>query len=387
MPTVTVSSGPASTSGFRTSRSHAVGCTAALVSPRDTAGDLVANSADEIVAPDPLVREYAHRAVELLDVPGVEIVLEERLPRHVGLGSGTQLALSVLAGTARAHGLEPRVRDHAPAMGRGGRSGVGVATFEAGGFVVDAGHPTARFTTEPPAEGDWTVPPVVSRHDLPQSGGFSSSFPTPSRDGTATTKIEVCEPSSSAPIPRSPTKSRASSRGNCFRPPRRVASRSSARRSPRSAARTVAGTRTHRAASSAPAGELVEALEHCRVLSGVGQSSGPVVYGVTDRDHADEAAAAAEDALADRGLEGRVVVSAPATDGARIRVDDPRKTRGFGAHLLEQHPIRSMRSGSRAIPVLKSLASLTHPRKSHYCIRSTFDRRYLYTDHYRDILQ
>ncbi|MFC6767394.1 GHMP kinase, partial [Natrinema soli] len=55
---------------------------------------------------------------------------------------------------------------------------------------------------------------------------------------------------------------------------------------------------------------------------GVGQSSwGPVVYGVTDTRHADEAEAAAEDALADRGLEGRVILAEPAEGGARVRVD------------------------------------------------------------------
>ncbi|TYT61815.1 beta-ribofuranosylaminobenzene 5'-phosphate synthase family protein [Natrialba swarupiae] len=326
MPTVTVSSGARLHVGFQNlslaRRRLYGGVGVCLETPRVT---LVANSADEIVAPDPLVREYAHRAVELLDVPGVEIVLEERLPRHVGLGSGTQLALSVLAGTARAHGLEPRVRDHAPAMGRGGRSGVGVATFEAGGFVVDAGHPTARFTTEPPAEGDWTVPPVVSRHDLPAEWRFLVVVPDaePGRNGDDEDRsmravVERADPAVAdeiagvvtrkllpaaaegrleefgeaiAEIGRKNGSWYADAQGGVFRP---------------------------------PAGELVEALEHCRVLSGVGQSSwGPVVYGVTDRDHADEAAAAAEDALADRGLEGRVVVSAPATDGARIRVDDP----------------------------------------------------------------
>ncbi len=153
-----------------------------LAEPRVT---VTAEPAASVAAADPLLRDYANRAVDVLGVSGVTITLEESLPRHVGLGSGTQLALAVLTATARAHGLEPRVRERAPAMGRGGRSGVGVATFEGGGFVVDAGHPTARFTTEPPAEGDWTVPPVVARHDLPSEWRFLVVVPDadPGRSG------------------------------------------------------------------------------------------------------------------------------------------------------------------------------------------------------------
>ncbi|TKX66168.1 GHMP kinase, partial [Halorubrum sp. GN11GM_10-3_MGM] len=106
-------------------------------------------------------REYAAAAVDLLGVDGARVAVRESLPRHAGLGSGTQLAAATLAAVATAHDLPARVRERAPALGRGGRSGIGVATFEAGGFVLDAGHPTARFTTDRPADGEWTVPPVA----------------------------------------------------------------------------------------------------------------------------------------------------------------------------------------------------------------------------------
>ena len=291
-----------------------------LEEPRVT---VVAEPASDVETDDPLVREYASRAVDVLDVPGVSVSLGRRLPRHVGLGSGTQLALSVLAATARAHDLEPRIRANAPAMGRGGRSGVGVATFEGGGFVVDAGHPTSRFTTEPPAEGDWTVPPVVARHDLPADWRFLVVVPDaePGRSGededaSMRAVVERADPAVAdeiagvvtrkllpaaaegrleafgeaiAEIGRKNGSWYADAQGGVFRP---------------------------------PAGELVEALEGCPVLSGVGQSSwGPAVYGVTDRRHADEARDAAADALEERGLEGRIVVSAAATDGAEVVVD------------------------------------------------------------------
>ncbi|MFC4437864.1 MULTISPECIES: beta-ribofuranosylaminobenzene 5'-phosphate synthase family protein [Natrialbaceae] len=321
MATATVSAGARIHVGFQNlslaRRRLYGGIGVGLEEPRVT---ITAEPAATVDADDPLVREYAERAVDVLDVSGVAVTLEERLPRHVGLGSGTQIALSVFAATAAAHDLEPRVRPHAPAMGRGGRSGVGVATFEDGGFVVDAGHPTNRFTTEPPAEGDWTVPPVVARHRLPDDWRFLVVVPDaePGRSGenedaSMRAVVERADPAVAdeiagvvtrkllpaaaegrleafgdavAEIGRKNGAWYADAQGGVFRP---------------------------------PAGELVEALEGCPVLSGVGQSSwGPVVYGLTDRRHAAEARAAARKALEGRGLEGSVVLAAPAASGAEI---------------------------------------------------------------------
>ncbi len=209
-------------------------------------------------------------------------------------------------------------------MGRGGRSGIGVATFEDGGFVVDAGHPTARFTTRPPDEGDWTVPPVVARHDLPDDWRFLVVVPdvAPGRSGES--EERVCVRSSNAQTLPSRTNSPASSPENCCQQPRPADSR------PSGEAIAEIGRKNGAWYADAqggvfrpPAGELVEALEDCPVLSGIGQSSwGPVVYGVTDRNHGDEAVSAAEDALSARGLEGEVLLSQAATSGATIRGGD-----------------------------------------------------------------
>ncbi|AXR77803.1 beta-ribofuranosylaminobenzene 5'-phosphate synthase family protein [Natrarchaeobaculum sulfurireducens] len=284
---------------------------------------VVAEPARAVESVDPLAKTYAKRAVEALEVPGVSITVDEQLPRHVGLGSGTQLALAVLAATARVHGLDAPVRTHAPAMGRGGRSGIGVATFEAGGFVVDAGHPTNRFTTEPPAEGDWTVPPAVARHDLPDDWRFLVVVPEaePGRcgeneDASMRAVVERADPAVADEIAGIVTRkllpAAAEGRLEAF-----------------GEAITEIGrkngtwyTDVQGGVFRPPAGVLVEALEACPVLSGVGQSSwGPVVYGVTNRRHAADARVAAVDALEDHDLEGRIIVTTAATSGATITVD------------------------------------------------------------------
>lgn len=324
MPRVTVSTGGRLHVGFQNlslaRRRLYGGIGVGLAEPRAT---VAAEPASGVEAADVLGERYARRAVEVLDVPGVSLSIERRLPRHVGLGSGTQLALAVLAATARAYDLEPRVRERAPAMGRGGRSGVGVATFEDGGFVVDAGHPTNRFTTEPPAEGDWTVPAVVSRHDLPPAWRFLVLVPDadPGRSGgnedaSMRAVVERADPAVADEIAGVVTRKLlpavAEGRLESFGEAVAEIGRKNG----------TWYTDAQGGVFRPPAGVLVEALEGCPVLSGVGQSSwGPVVYGVTDRDHAAEARAAAEDALDDNDLDGRVVVTAAANAGARVTVE------------------------------------------------------------------
>ncbi|WP_265111849.1 beta-ribofuranosylaminobenzene 5'-phosphate synthase family protein [Halosolutus halophilus] len=326
MGTVTVSAGARLHVGFQNlslARERLYGgIGVGLAEPRVT---VTAEPASGVRTDDPLVREYARRAVDVLDVPGVAIGIEERLPRHVGLGSGTQLALSVLAATGRAHGREPRIRERAPAMGRGGRSGVGVATFEGGGFVVDAGHPTNRFTTEPPAEGDWTVPPVVSRHELPLEWRFLVVVPDAdpgrsgeSEDASMRAVVERADPAIADEIAGVVTRTLlpAAAEGRLEAFGEAIAE--IGRKNGAWYADAQGGV------FRPPAGELVEALDACPVLTGVGQSSwGPVVYGVTDAAHADEAAGAARDALADRGLDGDVFLARAAIDGAQIGESDP----------------------------------------------------------------
>jgi beta-ribofuranosylaminobenzene 5'-phosphate synthase len=113
-----------------------------------------------------LVRE----AVEVLGVEGARLEVTDALPRHVGLGSGTQHASAVLEAVARANGVEA-TRRHARGMGRGVRSGVGRAVFEDGGFVVDAGHPVGEDRS------DRRVPSVAVRHPLPSDWRFVVAVP------------------------------------------------------------------------------------------------------------------------------------------------------------------------------------------------------------------
>lgn len=73
-----------------------------------------------------------------LHIP-LHLHLLETLPAHAGLGSGTQLALAVGRAFCRWHGLDMPGATLAAWLGRGLRSGVGIAGFDAGGLLLDGG--------------------------------------------------------------------------------------------------------------------------------------------------------------------------------------------------------------------------------------------------------
>lgn len=88
---------------------------------------------------------------------GVELTIEQLIPEHAGFGSGTQLALAIGAGMCRLHGINLTIAEIAQQLGRGKRSGIGIATFEQGGFIIDGGN----------KPGQTTVPPLLTHHQLP----------------------------------------------------------------------------------------------------------------------------------------------------------------------------------------------------------------------------
>ncbi|MAT14557.1 MAG: beta-RFAP synthase [Planctomyces sp.] len=80
---------------------------------------------------------------ERLEVPPVRINVREMLPSHVGLGSGTQLALAVAQSLAILSGHSSlSMEELARAMGRGARSAIGINGFQRGGLYVEGGKRT-----------------------------------------------------------------------------------------------------------------------------------------------------------------------------------------------------------------------------------------------------
>jgi len=103
-------------------------------------------------------KRYIQRAAEHFGVvPVGHYHVAETVPAHIGLGSGTQLALAVARCLCWLAGVDASDAELARATGRGLRSGIGIAGFGQGGFLVDGGN-----------RGDG-VAPLVSRLDIPEA--------------------------------------------------------------------------------------------------------------------------------------------------------------------------------------------------------------------------
>lgn len=101
-----------------------------------------------------------------LNIPDkLHLELSSVIPEHVGLGSGTQMAIAVGTALSAFYDLRLSVRDIAQMTERGARSGIGVATFEQGGLVVDGGRGKHTLT-----------PPVISRMTVPDDWRFILVF-------------------------------------------------------------------------------------------------------------------------------------------------------------------------------------------------------------------
>ncbi|MBI5955875.1 MAG: hypothetical protein HY871_02635 [Chloroflexi bacterium] len=134
---------------------------------------LEAEPADHLLVEGPEAERVAAFARRFLDrYPlhhGARLCLKAGIPPHVGLGSGTQLALAVGTALARLGALELSVAEIAMATGRGVQSGIGIAAFQQGGFVVDGGHLIT--------ENRRAIPPVLFRHPFPQDWVFVVAVP------------------------------------------------------------------------------------------------------------------------------------------------------------------------------------------------------------------
>ncbi|MCX7627048.1 MAG: GHMP kinase [Methylophilaceae bacterium] len=104
------------------------------------------------------VLEFAQSFAKGVQLPGAaHIRVVAAIPEHAGLGSGTQLGLALAAALARLYDRKLDVSEMAATIGRGRRSGIGIAAFERGGLLVDGGR------------GDGTsVPPILARLTFPE---------------------------------------------------------------------------------------------------------------------------------------------------------------------------------------------------------------------------
>jgi len=113
-------------------------------------GDLDAKSIENVI-----------KSIEMLEKSlklslSCRLDIKQLIPSHAGLGSGTQLALSLVMLFNKLYHLDLSQTRMAQLSGRGGRSGIGLGAFAQGGFLVDSG------------KNLYDLPEIAIRHDFPE---------------------------------------------------------------------------------------------------------------------------------------------------------------------------------------------------------------------------
>ena len=124
------------------------------------------------------------------------------LPHHVGLGSRTQLSLSVAKAISVLEHRDFTTYELAKLVGRGGTSGIGTAAFDHGGFILDGGHLFRRgggggagagvkHSFLPSSASEVPPPPVLFQHPLPEDWFFVLAIPRVKRGAHGSEEIEI----------------------------------------------------------------------------------------------------------------------------------------------------------------------------------------------------
>ena len=246
---------------------------------------------------------------------GARLHVHRALPPHVGLGSGTQLALAVGRALAELTGISATAPQIAQAVGRARRSAIGTWTFDGGGLVLEGGR---RLP------GD-CVAPLLARLPFPPSWRCVVAVPdaTPGINGGA-------EDAAFARLPLPPE-------GDAEQISHLVLMALLPAIADGDLA-TFGATLTAIQAingrwfapvqggvfASGPSEELVQRMAEWGA-AGVGQSSwGPTVYGIVDgADAGERLADRVRSLLATSGLTGTVYEGPFRSDGARVWRESP----------------------------------------------------------------
>jgi len=128
---------------------------------------------------------------------GAQIKVKSTIPKHVGLGSNTQLSLAVASALSKIYGIKKTTRELAIIMKRGGTSGIGVAAFEKGGLILDGGHSFGREGEKQsflPSSASKAQPaPVLVRYAFPEDWFFVIAIPHIHRGVHGEEEIRVFE--------------------------------------------------------------------------------------------------------------------------------------------------------------------------------------------------
>ena len=135
----------------------------------------------------------ATRTMDALSIDGgFKFTVKTPYPPHSGLGSGTQLSLAVAKLISKMNNVDLKASDLAKIVGRGGTSGIGVESFENGGFIVDGGHKIIEKPNFLPSSASTaSPPPIIARYDFPLDWKIILTIPDVERGVSGAEEIDA----------------------------------------------------------------------------------------------------------------------------------------------------------------------------------------------------
>ncbi|MEN4006502.1 MAG: beta-ribofuranosylaminobenzene 5'-phosphate synthase [Methanobacteriaceae archaeon] len=139
------------------------------------------------------IENAAAKMLKFLNITsGFKFIVKETYPAHSGLGSGTQISLAVGKAVLNLNNMDMTAPEIAKIVGRGGTSGIGVGTFDYGGFIIDGGHSiTEKPDFLPSSASKASPPPIIARYDFPEDWDIILAIPDISAGASGPEEVNI----------------------------------------------------------------------------------------------------------------------------------------------------------------------------------------------------
>lgn len=107
---------------------------------------------------------FASRFVDAFDLAGAEVKVKKSIPKFVGMGYHTTLALAIGTALTKLYNLQLTTEQIALTMQRGAITSLGVHAFKVGGFIVEGG-----FRID---QREKMIPPLIFHQPVPDNWLF-----------------------------------------------------------------------------------------------------------------------------------------------------------------------------------------------------------------------
>ncbi len=139
--------------------------------------EIEVREADKDRSNDEDALRFLKRFRESYEFPPVEVEVKSTIPKWVGVGFHTTLALSLGKAVSELYDLNLSLEDIALAMRRGLITALGFYALKVGGFIYEGGFPLRKR--------ERVVPPLIFRGDMPDDWLFVVTIPETPRKALA----------------------------------------------------------------------------------------------------------------------------------------------------------------------------------------------------------